>query len=266
MSAGRSGRAARLLAPLLAVAAAIFGCADLGTDPAVAVAVEFDSIPYPSVLTGDTLRDSLGVAAPLRAIAYNSAGAVIANAPFQYFTLDTGVVIDASGFLTATRRDGIVRLVASISGLQTPRRTIQVTRRPDTVFTAGDTVLALNYILPDAAANLAPEMRLTLHSTDTVGVGPGVRGWLVRWRTVHAGDTLAPGDTTLVALQTGAGRRSALDTTATDGTSLRRLRVFANRLTTAVDSFVVVAEVKLHGVPVPGSPLRFVINIAPTVP
>ena len=246
--------------------ALLLGCADLGNDPDVPVAIEFDGIAFPSVITGDTLRDSLGVATPLQGRAYNSSGDVIAGAAFQYFTSDTGVTISSSGILRATRRDGPVRLIASAGGLQSIARTIRVTRRPDTVSASGSAAITFNYALPDAATNLAPELKISLRSTDTAGVGPNVGGWLVRWRTVHAGDTLAAGDTTLIALQSSTGRRATLDTTGTDGTSARRLRVFSGRLTVPTDSFIVLAEVKRYGVPVPGSPVRFVVTVAPPPP
>ncbi len=253
--------------PSLVAAAALFAaisCAELGTGIGDVSYIAFDGIPWPSVIAGDTLRDSLGVASPLRAHAYDASGREIVDAPFRYFTLDTGVVVDSNGTMRATtRRDGTVRVVASLGGLQSEDRLVRVTRRPDSVFAAGASSIAFAYAIPDASTNVAPEMRLSLVSRDTVGVGAGVGGWLVRWRTVRAGDTLAVGDTAWVALQNGAGTRSAVDTTAADGGSVRRLRIFSTRIPAPVDSFIVLAEVRRHGVPVPGSPVRFVVNIAP---
>lgn len=253
---------------LAAAAAATSGaCADLGTDPDVAVALEFDSIPYPAVIAGDTLRDTLGIATPLRGVAFNGRGGVIAGAPIAFLSLDTGVVIDGAGFLRTTRRSGTIRVLASINGLQSNDRAIAVTRRPDTLIAPTTTRLTFSYALPDAAANVAPEMRVTLQSFDVAGgVPPAVTGWLVRWRVVHNGDTLSPTDTSRVALQSLTGRRARLDTTTADGTSARRLRVFANTITPATDSFVVVAEVRRHGVLVRGSPVRFFVNVAPPTP
>ncbi|MHB1298894.1 MAG: hypothetical protein ACYC0B_10235 [Gemmatimonadaceae bacterium] len=260
-------RARRLAAPLALFAAAVLGCADLGTDPDVAAAVEFDSIPYPAVIAGDTLRDSTGAAAPLRAVALNGRGDVITGAPFLFVSLDTGVTIGAEGYLVATRRNGTVRLVASANGLQSPTRRIEVTRRPDEVAATGDTILTYGYQLPDVAANISPALAVVVTSDDVAGgVSPNVSGWVVRWRVVHAGDTLGAGDTALVAMLDQGPLRSRLDTTGTDGTSSRRLRVFANVLPAPVDSFIVVAEVKRHGVQLRGSPVRFVVHVEPAAP
>ena len=267
----RTDRVSRVLGRLVIPAALgvslLHGCADVGNDPDVAVALEFDSIPYPAVLAGDTLRDSLGAAAPLRGVAYNARGGVIAGAPITFLSLDTGVTIDGAGFLTTTRRSGQVRLVASINGLQSPDRALSVTRRPDTLLAPATTRLSYAYALPDVATNLAPELKVTLQSFDLAGgVTPAVTGWLVRWRVVHNGDTLSQSDTSRVVLQSPTGRRVRLDTTKTDGTSSRRLRVFANTISPARDSFFVIAEVKRHGIPVRGSPVRFVVTVAPPTP
>ncbi len=253
----------RLAAPLAVVAAAIIGCSDLSAPSGIG-ALDFTGIPFPAVVTGDTMRDTLGVAAPLRATVYNAAGAVIADAPVQYVSLDTGVVIDANGFLRATRRDGTVRVLASVNGFQSQQRLIAVTRAPDSV-KAGTTALSFTYRIPDAAANVSSPMSLTVRSNDTTGgVSANVTGWLVRWRIVYNGDTLAPTDTAIAALWSTAGtRHTTRDTTKTDGTAGRRLRVYTNLLPLQQDSFIVVAEVKHRGAHVVGSPVRYVVVINP---
>lgn len=259
----RGGRRAFLAAALAAAAAT--ACDEFGTGVGEVGYIAFDGIAWPAVIAGDTLRDSLGVATPLRASAYDAAGRLIPDAPFTYLLLDTGAAIDADGMLRATtRRDGTVRVVASLDGLQTSDRLIRVTRRPDSAFAAAGATQTLRWVLPDGSANTSADLRLALVSGDSVGVPPGVGGWIVRWRTVHDGDTLAPGDTTLAVLQNASGARGVVDTTTAEGTATRRLRVFAGRLPAPVDSFIVLAEVRRWGAPVPGSPVRFVVNIAPT--
>ncbi len=259
----RGRRPAPPLAVLASVVvAAIIGCADLGAPGGIG-ALDFTGIPFPAVVTGDTMRDTLGIAAPLRATVYAASGAVLPGAQVQYVSLDTGVVIDANGFLRATRRDGTVRLVASVNGLQSQQRIISITRAPDSV-KAGTTALAFTYRVPDAAANVSPALALTIKSNDTTGVSPNVAGWLVRWRVVYNGDTLAPTDTAIAALWSASGTRHTLrDTTKTDGAAARRLRVYTNLLPLQLDSFIVIAEVKHRGAHVTGSPVRYVVLISP---
>lgn len=245
------------------LAVALLSCSDLGTDPQTVVALEFDSLPFPAMITGDTMRNAAGVATPLQAVAFNGLGDRIPDAAITYLSLDTGVTISTEGFLRATRRDGSVRLIASAAGLQSVARSVEVTRRPDTVL-APTREVTLEYALPDIATNVAPELKLTLQSRDVAGgVSPNVKGWLVRWRTVFRGDTLAPSDTTLVSIVDAANRRSELDTTKTDGGSSRRLRIRANGLPATVDSFFVIAEVRARGALVPPAPIRFVVRVRP---
>jgi hypothetical protein len=257
-------RAHRLAAPIAVALAAGLGCSDIVGGPDGVSALDFTGIPFPAIVTGDTMRDSDGNAAPLRATAYDASGDVIADAAIQYLSLDTGVTIDGNGYLLASRRDGTVRLIASIGGLQSQSRTVTVTRRPDTV-SAPTTDVALEYQLPDATSNVSPALALSLRSADTLGgLSPNVTGWLVRWRIIHDGDTLATTDTSLVALWSPSGSRHSLrDTTKTDGTASRRLRVYANLLPLQPDSFIVVAEVKHLGIHVFGSPVRYVVSITP---
>ncbi|MCE9601865.1 MAG: hypothetical protein K8S21_06565 [Gemmatimonadetes bacterium] len=254
----------RVLIATAAALCAAASCAELGTGVGEVSYLAFDGIPWPALLAGDTLRDSLGVATPLRAHAFDASGREITGAPFRYFTLDTGVVVDSSGTMRATtRRDGTVRVVASLGALQSDDRLLRVTRRPDSTFAATAPAITLEYAIPDVSTNLSPEMRVSLVSRDTVRVSPGVGGWRVRWRTVHAGDTLAVSDTSWVALQTTGGVRSAVDTTAADGSSTRKLRVFVTRIPAPIDSFIVLADIRLYGARVPGSPVRFVVRVNP---
>jgi hypothetical protein len=227
-------------------------------------AIEFSGIPFPAIIVGDTLRDSLGVAAPLQATAYDGRGAVIPDAEFRFLSPDTGVTISPTGYVTTTRQSGVIRVFASSGTLQSARRSIVVTPRPDTVSATGAPRLTLDYVLPDGSANLTGDIGIAVRhrSAPTAPLG-NVVGWPVRWRLVYRGDTLAPTDTTLAVLQSSAGRRGVFDTTSTSGTSVRRLRVFSNRLPVPTDSVEVVAEVRRHGRPVAGSPVRFWVRIAP---
>lgn len=254
----------RLAAPLALLTAGLVACEGVVTDPDAVAALDFDGIAFPAIVGGDTLRNGAGIAAPLTATVYDGRGNVIDDAPVQFFSLDTGVTVNAAGYLIATRRSGSVRLVASVAGLQSARRTVQVTSAPDTVVSSRrDT--SFTYNVPDAPPSVSPTLSLTLQSADTAGGGTRtVAGWLVRWRIVHQGDTIAVTDTSTVALWPASGtRHGVLDTTRADGTASRRLRVYANLLPVRPDSFIVIAEIRARGAQVPGSPVRYVVRIRP---
>ncbi len=234
----------------------------MSTSPTKAVAIAFDSLPYPSVVTGDTLRDSLGRVAPLHALAFNSAGALIVNPAITYIALDTGLTIDPTGIVTAQIRNGLVRVVASVNGLQSVPCTLAVSRRPDNVIATRVTDTTLAYTIPDSAtANVTPLLGVRVVTNDTSGGITGTQGWLVSYQTWWQGRALAPSDTTLASLWSEGTTITAVDTTAADGSAGRRLRVRSLLLPLTPDSFVVLATVRYRGASVRGSPVRFVIRI-----
>lgn len=258
---------ARYAAPLAVLIAAIAGsCTEIGTSPTTVTALEFDSLPYPAIVTGDTLRDSLGAAGHLHAIAFNAAGNVVPNASFTFLTLDSGITIDpATGVVTAHLRNGLVRLIAASGALQTQAETLIVTRRPDSVVATSALIDTINYTLPDTPGNVSPALSLQIATRDTVGGIQGTQGWLVSYQVLYHGRPLAVTDTTIASLLTGGNQPTLLDTTAVGGLASRTLRVRSTLLPPTPDSITVVASVRYRGLPVPGSPVTYLIQLRPIV-
>ncbi len=258
-------RAPRWVAAAFVVAAGIGACTDVGTSPDAIVAIAFDTLPYPSVVAGDTMRDSLGHAAPLSAVAYNAAGDVIANPAVRYLALDTGVDISAKGYLVATTRtSGTVRVVATAAALQSLQKTVTVTHVPSKLAVSGAAADTLKYALPDASSNVSKVMTVKL-TRDSAGTAIGVPGFLVSWYATFRGQTINMSDTTLASLWDDASSRHAsiVDTTSTDGSASRVLRIRSNSLPASADSFMVYATARYRGVAVAGSPVKFVIHFRP---
>jgi hypothetical protein len=253
-------------AAALAVAAAIVGaCTDVGTAPDAIVALAFDTLPYPSVVAGDTMRDSLGRAAPLHALAYNANGDLIENPSVRYLALDSGVDISSAGHLVATTRiGGTVRLVAAAAALQSLPKTVTITHAPEKLAASGATVDTLKYALPDAVSNTGKAMTVKL-TRDSAGAAVAVPGFLVSWLVTYRGKTVEKSDTTLASLWDDASSRkvSLVDTTGADGTAARTLRIRSNNLPASADSFLVAASVRYRGAVVAGSPVKFVIHFRP---
>jgi hypothetical protein len=249
------------VAAAVVAAAAVGACTDVGTAPDAIVALAFDTLPYPSVVAGDTMRDSLGRAAPLRAIAYNANGDLMVNPSVRYLALDTGVDINAAGYLVATTRiGGTVRVVAAAATLQSLQKTVTITHAP-TLLAASDAVFdTLHYKAPDVITNASKPMTVKL-TRDSAGTPVGVPGFLVSWQASYHGSVLAKNDTTLASLWTDGSSRamSVVDTTGADGTAARSLRIRSTQLPVA-DSFLVFASVRYRGAVVAGSPVKFVIH------
>lgn len=259
----------RIVAPLALVGAALVGsCTDTSTGPAQIVALEFDTLAFPSVLTGDTLRDSLGRVAPLHAVAFNGNGAVIANPAITYLSLDSTVAISPTGIVTAQARAGRARLIASAAGLQSVQRLLVITRRPDTVVITGKKVDTLNYALIDnPSTNASNPFSVRVITRDTAGGVTGSVGWLVSYQAFYRGKALTQSDTTVATLwRSSTATPSLLDTTTADGSAGRRLRLRPVGLQAVRDSFIVLATVRYRGAQVPGSPARFVLVVVPKLP
>ncbi|MFA6168935.1 MAG: hypothetical protein WC700_20080 [Gemmatimonadaceae bacterium] len=258
-------RAPRWVAAAVVAAAWVGACSDVGTSPDGIVALAFDTLPYPSVVAGDTMRDSTGRLAPLSAVAYNADGDVIADPAVRYIVLDTGVVISSQNYLIATTRtSGTVRVVAAAASLQSLQKTVTVTSKPDTFAASGATSDTLRYALPDASTNVSKAMTVKLTRASS-GTALNVPGFLVSWLVTFRGQTVLKADTTLASLWDDANSRkvSLVDTTGTDGTAARTLRIRSTALPSTADSFVVFASTSYLGVPVAGSPVKFVIHFRP---
>ncbi len=243
---------AALVSTGIAIAVA---CTDVPTEPDEVLALAFDSLPSPSVVIGDSLRDTSGVAIPLSATAYNFQGEVIPGASVTFSSPDRGVRVAASGFVTGdSLRATPARIVATIGALQATLM-LDVTLRPDTV-AASNGRDSLGYSLVDTTRNVSPELSVSVrHGLATAD--SAVKSYIVSF------SISSPVTAGLVALVNDAGRPSRIDTTDASGIAGRKIRLDASRLTALSDSVIVQATVKHRGAAVRGSPVRLVLKLKP---
>ena len=259
----RAGRLVVAGAAAAALHGTITACTQVGADPDSVVAIAFDSLPYPAVIIGDSLRDGAGVATALRATGINTNGDEIPGAPFTFLALDAGVSVGPTGFVTSTGAEAAsIRLIAqAVGGLQSRDIALLVTPQPDSAAQDG-TVDTLRYLAPDDETNVSQALALRVFSM-TVDPRPPVRGWIVKYQIDYGGVPVPPNSTTLAWLIDDTGRRSAEDTTGADGRVARRLRVVPTGLTAAADSLIVTATVERYGTPLVGSPVRIAVHLRP---
>jgi hypothetical protein len=257
---GRGRRIPALIA--LVLTAAVLGagaCAEINTDPNFAAAIAIDTLPFPSIVANDSLRDSLGVARPLHGSVFNIEGNTLSSVAVSFRTPDSGATVDsATGYVVAdTARTTPVRVVAVAGALQSAPDTLYIVPAPDTVMVASTTD-SLLYSLVDTTANISNPFTLRLGHRVPVSPALPVRSYLVSYQILY------PGDTLLAQLVTRDGaRKSTIDTTDATGTSQRRIRLRPLSLTSVNDSVVVIATVRYRGVPVAGAPVRFVLQVKP---
>ncbi len=245
---------------VVATCAAVVACADVDTNPNVAASLEFTSLPFPSVVAGDTLRDTSGIAAQLRARVFNSENDEIVAAPVRFAVLESAVTVDSvTGVVVAgPGGDTAVRIVAFIGALQSAPVRLSVVQRPDSVAPAG-TIDTLRYSVIDTTLNLSGELAVRVVHRTASGVVP-VRDWIVTF-TLET-----PSDSARARVVADNNRSSGLDTTSADGVASRKVRLLPAGLTSARDSVVMLARVRYRGAHVAGSPLRLVLPVQPRVP
>jgi hypothetical protein len=256
-SNGRRSTPLRRVARLVAAVMLAYACTRLPSDPTEIFSLTFEPLPSPSVVSGDSLRDTLGVATPVMAHAYNSDGDELDPGTVRFLVADTGMAVDSvTGHLVAgPGRKYSVRLHAYAGSLQSPSQTIFVTSRPDIVV-ATDTAWLLEYALGDTLA-VSPELGVKLYHGE-VHPDSAVQAYLVSFQIV------SPVDTGSLWLTNVSRQRSHVDTTGADGAAQRNVAVRTEAiLANAIDSIVVEAMVRYKGAPVSGSPVRLLLRVKP---
>jgi hypothetical protein len=261
---GRARWCASVLLP------AVLACTEINTDPQAVVSVSID-VATPSVVAGDTLRDTLGVVQPLLGMAYNYRGVVISGYPIKYRVIGPGLRVDSlTGIVVADTPSAIaVRVLADAGGLQTQPLGLFVVPQPYQIvgvtpagLIVGETVAdTVGYSVRDTTHVISPALNVRVLPQDTLTTTVPINGYLVSYaiQFQHAADTL------WAQLVSPSGQRTLVDTTGGSGVAgaavLLRPLYFPTRVDS--DSVVVLATVRYRGMPVMGSPVRFVVQIKP---
>jgi hypothetical protein len=232
--------------------------------------LEFEPVPAPSIVSGDSLRDIDGTAIPLRATAYNLRGRPIDDAQISFIVVDTAEAItltDTDHIVATGSGRGTVRIIAATGALQSAPRVIEIVPAPSAAERVGppDT-LRYSFSNPSLNTSDALEVKVTWDSANAP-----VPMYVVGFRLDDFTDTL------VARLVDDGGRRSPtdpsgatfIDTTETSGTTAgiagRRIRLTpsVSLLQAPFDSIVVLADVRLRGEHVAGSPVRLVLVVTP---
>ena len=231
----------RLVAVLLLGVAA---CTDVATDPDAVVALRFEGSAYPSIVIGDSLRDSLGALQPLVVTPLNYRNEPIEGVPVVFSSPDTVLRVFNDGVVYATRRkqaDSITTIYASVGSLQSQPDTLRTVHRPDLLVAA----VAEDTANAGTAGAASAELTFTVSGDTAVGRPKRtVQAWLVSFQLRYRGALLSPTDTSVAFSWTGERARihSFVDTTDGSGTAGRRVFIRAPR--TPEDTIFLVATVR----------------------
>lgn len=264
-----------LVAAMTAVTA--MACSDIfGSASRSAIAsISALSLPYPTVVVGDVMRDSLGVAAPVSIVAFDADGNVVANQTPTFTILDatkstlsTSLAIDQNGFVHGLARDTVgARVFAGFGTLTAPARRIFVSVAPSKATkTIATWEINFDPLVTDTLtqSNWSPPLELTL--TDASGITTA-QGFIVTYAVIRFPAPLNPGDQAAY-IGDDVGKPSGRDTTDLRGVASRRVVLRQSKLDTVsvrkglkTDTIIVRATVRYNGADLPGTPLDYVIPV-----
>lgn len=250
----------RLVTSLLVVGA-IFAvaCVDLSA-PDGPLSISEIRLPSPSVIIGDTMRDSNGKAMPVRVIAFDVNNLPIPGEPSEIFVTDS--ITSAPAHLSANfligDRFGTVHLLGQVNGLQTPGVMVPVTYRPAKILPSRiDTVF-------DVIQKRAFAVPVSVKS-DKDSASQGIR---VVYAITRAPPSTKPDSPAVYLASDAEGKFPAtLDTTDASGATNLQLIAVPGLLPdslldgTRTDTVIVQATASYAGSPLAGSPITYTIPI-----
>jgi len=233
-------------------------CSDVSGSSTSVLSIQFDTLPSPSVVVGDTLRDTTGAVVRPIVHAFNFKGAEITPAPVFFLSPDSGISVDsATGIVVGdSLRSTAARIVATVGTLQAVQR-VSTTLRPDILI--GKNVFdSLLYSITDTTSIVSPALTVMLSH----GIAPNdsaVGSYIVSFAIVSQPDPQ------LSELVNDVSKPSLVDTTDASGIAGRKVRLHPLHLSsgTQVDSIIVRATAKYRGAIVRGSPVRLVLLFKP---
>ena len=235
------GRVALLIGVVSAVACvAALACTDVSTDPDTVVAVRFDGSAYPSIVVGDSLRDSLGALQPVRATGLNYKGEAVDGADFVFSSPDTNLRLNNEGMVFARSRKTDAtpaRIFATVGSLQSQPDSLLIVVRADSIKSVKDVDTVNVSTSSGEASNASTPVQFTVFG-DTLARAPKITvpGWLVSFQLRYRGTLLPTTDTTqaytfvVVGSGTDARRKPTfIDSTDASGKAERAVFVRAPR-------------------------------------
>lgn len=185
------------------------------------------------------MRDSTGMVAPLRIVAFTTSGDTIDVVP-SFVVIDTGAHLVGALLVGDTVRS--VRVVGSVDAIQTQPATVKVTLSPDTMIAADSSLHRRTYALTDSVVN--SELATTVLHTATPP--SGVEAVIVRYSIDRAPQGIGPAPTLILL---NGSLQASRDTTDVSGKASRtaRLRIAAKDPAITVDTAIVTATSSYRG-------------------
>ncbi|HEU4997252.1 MAG TPA: hypothetical protein VFT29_20685 [Gemmatimonadaceae bacterium] len=149
----------------------LVSCRDIPAPVGGVLSVSQIILPLPGVVFQDTMRDSLGVVAPLNFIAFGPTNDTV-NAEKSFIVLDTGAHMGGAGgaFLVADSFNLTVRVVGSVEAVQTQPASVILTQSPDTLVAADSTEQHRTYTLASGDTVVNADLKTLVRHRPDAGV------------------------------------------------------------------------------------------------
>jgi len=235
----------RIAGAVLGVAAWwLVSCREIPAPEGGVLALSPIQLPSPGLVAGDTMRDSTGLAAPLRVMAYALDGEPLSPQPTTTFIALDLYAHFAGPLLIGDSVGKTVRVVGSVGTLQSQLANVKVTASPDTLVAADSILHRKTYsINAGDTVSISPDLNvLVQHLAATAA---GVEAVVVRYAIDQAPAGNGSGPTVVLANGTVPSSR---DTTDASGRAARTARLLIAALGAfAVDTVLVSATSSYAG-------------------
>jgi len=254
----------RVLISVVVLAVALgLACVDMSA-PKGPASISNLRLPSPSLIVGDSMRDSTGTLAPLTITAFDATGNPAVAPGAQFFITDTTKAATlALNNLLIGHRLGSTIIIGQLGNLQTSPVTLPVTNRPaKLVKVSSDTTLVAPFTVDTAVSAKAVVSLNVLSAQDSASQVIIVRYTLAR--------TLSPRNASrpAVVIADANGKAGTVDTSSSTGSSSRQILVFPALLGdaallggTKTDTIIVEAQASYAKVELANPPIRFIIAV-----
>jgi hypothetical protein len=251
----------RALGPVAALAAAwvAVACLDISSPVTGISAITSVLLPTPSVVVNDSLRDTLGVATPLKVYAFAPNGDTVRDVTVRFFAIDSTQklhVDSTTGYAWGDSLSPLAKVVARVTPangkgvIQTLQVPLPVVPTPAGA-TKADTLIdfPLDVTTVDTLASgvLSPSLDVKVVGTaDTT-----IQSYVVSYQIIRMPTKIAGEQTVRILDRTG--NDSTIAITSSSGVASRQLRVRLKaipdvlRFPPATDTVVVRVRVLYHG-------------------
>jgi hypothetical protein len=219
----------------------LMSCRDIPSPDDGVFAISQVILPSPGLVVNDTMRDSLGLVAPLQVIAFDADGLPISGAQATFAALDSGAHF--AGALMIGDDTVATFVVGNIAGLQTDSVRVPVTLVPQLIVAGSEVRPTLTVPLTDTSAT-SPE--LTTRVVNRQGLERGIEAIIVSYQIVQA-PAPTPGSVGPTVVLFPGVATAARDTTDPSGSASARARFRFLAIPTTTDSALINATASYRG-------------------